>query len=141
MTQIALGGRPTKSSTRLGLSLYIAALALIVGALHQSSLTIFVLGTIVAGVAVGAAFIGSLSAANRLAPAEIRGQVVSTYFTVAYVGLTIPVITVGFAAEHIGYLGAVFAGSIGLTALCAITVILTGRAGGGHVSGRDGEGA
>lgn len=140
VTQIALGGRPTKSSTRLGLSLYIAALALIVGALQQSSLTIFVVGTIVAGVAVGAAFIGSLSTANRLAPPEIRGQVVSTYFTVAYVGLTIPVITVGFAAEHIGYLGAVFACSIGLTALCVITLILTGRVGGAHASGPDGEG-
>jgi hypothetical protein len=33
--------------------------------------------------------------------------VVSTYFTLAYLGLTAPVIGVGFSAEHIGYLAAV----------------------------------
>lgn len=59
--QIMLGRYPTQSSTRLGLGLYVGALALIVGALRQSSLTMFVAGTIVGGVAVGAAFIGSLS--------------------------------------------------------------------------------
>jgi hypothetical protein len=37
-------------------------------------------------------FIGSLSTANWLAPTEIRGRMVSTYFVFAYVGLTIPVI-------------------------------------------------
>jgi MFS family permease len=129
VTQIALGRRPALWNTRLGLFLYIAALALIVGALEQSSMAIFVVGTIVAGVAVGATFIGSLSRANRLAPPETRGQVVSTYFTFAYVGLTIPVITVGFAAEQIDYLGAVSACAAGLAVLCVLTLVLGGRAG------------
>lgn len=127
VTQIMLGRYPTRSTVRLGMGLYLLALALIVVALRQSSMTMFVVGTLVGGVAVGAAFIGSLSAANQLAPAEIRGQVVSTYFTFAYVGLTIPVITVGFAAEHVGYLGAVFGCSLGLATLCVITLILGRR--------------
>lgn len=126
LTQIVLGRRSAQSVTRLGLGLYIVALALIVGALQQESLALFVVGTVVAGVAVGATFIGSLSTANRLAPPEVRGQVVSTYFLFAYVGLTIPVITVGFAAEHIDYLGAVSVCSAGLAALCALTLVLTG---------------
>lgn len=129
VVQIVLGRQPPQSSTRLGLGLYIAALALIVGALKQASLALFVVSTVVGGAAVGAAFIGSLSAANRLAPSGVRGQVVSTYFTFAYAGLTVPVITVGFAAERIGYLGAVFACSVGLAALCALTLVITGRAG------------
>lgn len=123
VAQIVLGRSPTHVSTRLGLLLYIVALALIVGALDQASMALFVMGTIVGGVAVGAAFIGSLAAGNRLAPPEIRGQVVSTYFTFAYLGLTVPVITVGFAADEIGYLGAVFACSLGLAALCVVTLL------------------
>ncbi len=42
---------------------------------------------------------GSLAVANRLAPAETRGQVLSTYFVFAYVGLTVPVIAVGFGSR------------------------------------------
>jgi MFS family permease len=127
-TQIALGRYPSHSSMRLGLSLFVVALALVVAALQQASLPLFVVATIVGGIAVGAAFIGSLATANRLAPADIRGQVVSTYFTFAYVGLTIPVIAVGFAADRIGFLGAVLACSVGLAAVCVFALVLAGRA-------------
>ncbi len=103
------------------------ALAVIVVALQQASMALFVVGAVVGGVAVGAAFIGSLATANRLSPPDIRGQVVSTYFTFAYVGLTIPVIAVGFAAEHIGFLGGVRL--LGRAAvLCVFTLVLAGRA-------------
>jgi hypothetical protein len=54
--------------------------------------------------------------------------VVSTYFTFAYVGLTLPVIAVGFAADRIDFFGAVLACSIGLAALCVLALLLGGRA-------------
>jgi MFS family permease len=96
---------------------------LIVGALSQASMALFLVGTVVGGVAVGAVFIGSLSTANRLAPAEIRGRVVSTYFVFAYVGLTIPVIGVGIASEHVGDFRAVLVCSIVLAVLCAFSAL------------------
>jgi MFS family permease len=128
LAQITFGRSTTQASMRTGLWVFIVALALIVAALDRESMALFVVGTIVGGGAVGAAFIGSLSTANRLSPPEVRGQVVSTYFTIAYVGLIIPVITVGFAAEHIGYLAAVFDCAIGLSVVCALTIVLAGRA-------------
>jgi MFS family permease len=128
LAQIAFGRSPSEWSMRIGLGVFIVALALIVAALDRESMALFVAGTIVGGGAVGAAFIGSLSTANRLAPAEVRAQIVSTYFTIAYVGLIIPVITVGYTAEHIGYLAAVFACAIGLALVCAATIIFSGRA-------------
>ena len=72
--------------------------------------------------AVGAVFIGSLSTASRLAPAEIRGRVVSTYFVFAYVGLTIPVIGVGVAAQYEGDFRAVLVCAIVLAALSAVSM-------------------
>jgi MFS family permease len=111
-----------------GLGLFLAALALIVAALSQASMAMFLVGTIVGGVAVGAVFIGSLSTANRLAPAEIRGRVVSTYFVFAYVGLTIPVIAVGIASEHVGDFRAVLGCSIVLAVLCAFSALGIRRA-------------
>jgi sugar phosphate permease len=43
-----------------------------------------------------------LSGINRRAPQEQRGEVASTYFIVVYVGLAIPVVAVGLAAQALG---------------------------------------
>ena len=55
--------------------MFLAALALIVTALGEAALAMFLTGTVVGGVAVGAVFLGGLVTANRLAPPERRGQV------------------------------------------------------------------
>lgn len=52
---------------------------------------------------------------------------ISTYFTFAYLGLTVPVMAVGFAADRIGFLGAVLGCSIGLAAVCPFALALAGR--------------
>jgi len=88
-----------------GLGLFLAALALIVAALSQAALALFLAGTVVGGVAVGAVFLGSLATANRLAPPGRRGQVVSAYFVLCYCGLIIPVVGVGVASGFIGTSG------------------------------------
>jgi MFS family permease len=91
-------------------------LALIVAGLSQASMGVFLAGTAVGGIAVGCVFMGSLSIANRLAPAERRGQVVSSYFVFCYLGLTIPVIGVGISSEHFGIFRSVLVCSIALAA-------------------------
>jgi hypothetical protein len=66
--------------------------------------------------AFGPIVIGSMSAANRLAPPETRAQVISTHFVFAYSGLAIPVIGVGVAAHYFGDFRAVLGCSIALAA-------------------------
>ena len=122
VAQIALGRTAPSRSTTAGLGLYLVALALIVVALSVESLALFLPATVIGGLAAGAAFVGSLSTANRLAPAHSRGQVVSTYFVFAYVGLTIPVIAIGFTADEIGFLRAVSYSSVAMAALCVGTL-------------------
>jgi MFS family permease len=121
-TQLLLARFPSRAVIFFGLTVFMAALAIIVAGLSQASLALFLTGTIVGGVAVGAVFIGSLSTANRLAPAEIRGRVVSTYFVFAYVGMTIPVIGVGVASQYEGDFRAVLVCAIVLAALSAVSM-------------------
>src|SRR5258708_19279620 len=99
-TQLAGSRLPTRPVMLAGLAVFLAALGLIVAGLSAASMPLFLAGTVVSGVAVDAVFMGSLAIANRLTPAETRGQVLSTYFVFAYVGLTVPVIAVGFSSQR-----------------------------------------
>ena len=118
VTQLLLARFPSRQVVMAGLGLFLAALALIAAALSQASMALFLAGTVVGGVAVGAIFLGSLATANRLAPPERRGQAISTYFVLCYCGLIIPVIGVGVASEFIGDFPAVLALSILLAGVC-----------------------
>jgi len=119
----------TAPVTLAGLGLYLAGLAFVVAGMSAASLGLFLAGTVVGGLAVGALFIGSLSTANRLAPAENRAQVLSTFFVFAYSGLIIPVVGVGTAADYVGDFRAVLGGSIALGALCVFSAVVISGSG------------
>ncbi len=124
-TQLAGSRLPSRPVMLAGLAVFLAALALIVAGLSAASMPIFLAATVVSGVAVGAVFISSLATANRVAPAETRGQVISTFFVFVYVGLTVPVIAVGFGSQAFGDFRAVLgcAIALGVIALASMTVI------------------
>jgi MFS family permease len=122
VTQLLLARFASRRVVMAGLGLFLAALALIVAALSQADMALFLAGTVVGGVAVGAVFLGSLATANRLAPPGQRGQVISTYFVACYTGLIIPVVGVGVASEFIGDFPAVLALSILLAGLCLFSL-------------------
>ena len=128
ITQVLLFRLPSRRVVLAGLGLFLAALALIVASLAQAALTLFLAGTVVGGVAVGAVFLGSLATANRLAPAERRGQVISGYFAACYCGLIVPVVGVGVASGFIGDFPAVLALSILLAILCVFSFASIRRA-------------
>ncbi len=118
ITQVALSRLGSRPVVLAGLGLFLAALALILTALAQASMALFLAGTVAGGMSVGAIFVGSLATANRLAPPERRGHVVSTFFAACYVGLIIPVVGVGVLTEFIATFPAVLAFSLLLAVLC-----------------------
>jgi MFS family permease len=122
VTQLLASRFASRPVVMTGLGLLLAGLALIVAALAAASIALFLAGTAVAGIAVGAVFLGSLATANRLAPPERRGHAISTYFVMCYCGLVIPVVGVGIATGLIGTFRAVLALSIVLAALCAFAL-------------------
>ena len=122
VTQLLLARFNSRRVVMAGLGLFLAALALIVAALSQADMALFLAGTVGGGVAVGSVFLGSLATANRLAPPGQRSQVISTYFVACYTGLIIPVVGVGIASGFIGDFAAVLALSILLAGLCLFSL-------------------
>jgi MFS family permease len=128
VTQLVLARFGSRRVVMAGLGLFLAALTLIVTALAAASMALFLAGTVVGGVAVGAVFLGSLATANRLAPPGRRGQTVSTFFVLCYAGLIIPVVGVGVATLFTGDFPAVLAFSILLAALSLFSLTSIRRA-------------
>ena len=127
VTEVCVGRLDYRKVVSFGLGLLLLVLALIVAGLSQASLGLFLAGTAVGGIAVGCVFIGSLSTANRLAPPERRGQVVSSYFVLCYLGLTIPVTGVGISSEDYGIFRSVLVCSIGLAVLSVLSFVILRR--------------
>jgi MFS family permease len=122
ITQVVLSRFGRRPVVLAGLGLFLAALALILAALAQASMALFLAGTVVGGVSVGAIFLGCLATASRLAPPERRGHVVSTFFVACYAGLIIPVVGVGVLTEFIATFPAVLAFSLLLAVLCVFSL-------------------
>jgi MFS family permease len=122
VTQVALSRFNSRRVILAGLILFLAALALIVAALAESAMALFLAGTVAGGVAVGAIFLGSLATANRLAPADRRGQSISAFFVACYAGLIIPVVGVGVLSGFTGTFAATATFSVLLAALCLFSI-------------------
>jgi MFS family permease len=122
VTQVTLARFSSRRVVLAGLGLFLVALALIIAALAQAGMALFLAGTVAGGVAVGAIFLGSLATASRLAPAERRGQAISAFFVACYAGLTIPVVGVGVLSEFTGTFPAVLAFSALLAVLCLFSI-------------------
>jgi predicted MFS family arabinose efflux permease len=116
-TQVALSRFSSRRVILFGLILFVAALALIVAALAAAAMPLFLAGTVAGGGATGAIFLGSVATANRLAPADRRGQTLSAFFVACYAGLIIPVVGVGVLAGFTGTFTAVLTFSVLLAAL------------------------
>ncbi|MFC0039729.1 MFS transporter [Actinomadura rayongensis] len=127
--QTALSRVPGRLALRLGCLVLIAGLGAIAVALATSTLAPLVLGTIVVGVGQGLGFRAGMTAISEASPAARRAETVSSFFVVAYVGISVPVILVGVAAHAWGLrtAGLTFTGAVALVALTAFLLLLRRR--------------
>jgi MFS family permease len=107
LAQLGLGVLPTQCVQPVGLALLAAGLAGIIAAAHTRSLIVALGATIVTGLGLGLAFGGSLAAVNSVAPGHRRGDILSSYYVIVYIGLAVPIIGVGLIALATGQLVAV----------------------------------
>jgi MFS family permease len=106
-------------------------MAMLAVALHLSSLSGLIVAAVVAGVGQGISFSRGLAAVAELTPADRRAEVSSTYFVVAYVAISLPVVGEGLAAQHWGLrtAGVSFAVAIAVLAVVCLAAILVQEAG------------
>lgn len=98
----------------------------VMAAVSFASLGWLIGGGLVAGAGQGAAFRAGMGEITAASPSERRAEVASTFFVVAYVAISIPVVGLGVAARLFGLAtaGAVFAGGVALLAALSAVILL-----------------
>jgi MFS family permease len=99
-----------------------AGVGLLALALGIESLAALIAAAAVVGLGQGLAVGAGLAAINQRAPVEQRGETASSFFVVMYVGLSLPVIGVGVAANAWSLRGAgiVFSGAVAALVLAVL---------------------
>ncbi len=120
-------GRGLGTSTALvaGCTLLVVGTLVIAAALLAESLPILIVAALLAGVGQGISFSKGLGGIAEATPIARRAEVTSTYFVVAYIAISVPVIGEGFAAEHWGLRTAGIVFTLLVAALALIALVAT----------------
>jgi MFS family permease len=131
-TLAQLGGarRRAVPTTSTGLCCVAAGLGVLTGALAAGSGVLLATGGVIAGAGNGLALSGGLRMLAGLVPPERRGQLSSTFWLVSYLGMALPTLGLGLAADSFGLLPATiaFAVVIGGLALAVVPCCLVAAA-------------
>jgi MFS family permease len=109
----------SQTATLAALLLLPPSVWILVGAEIAHSLALLVFAAALGGLAGGLGYRGSLEVINRIAPADRRSEVVSSYMIALFAGNSVPVIGIGFLS----------AASTALTAHVIFAAVLTVLAG------------
>ncbi|MGC5247324.1 MFS transporter [Gordonia sp. DT219] len=115
---------PTGTALIAGCAILVVGVAVLAWSLAAASLTLLIIGAVISGVGQGISFSKGMAAVVAASPDDRRAEVTSTYFVVAYVALSVPIIGQGIAAAHWGLVTAGIAFNIGVGILCALAMIL-----------------
>lgn len=124
--QVGLSWVPTRVALPAGCLVLVAGLAGVAGALLGGSLPLLVAGTVVVGVGQSLSFRAGMAAITAAAPAQRRAETVSSFFVVAYVGISIPVVLVGVVAAltSLRTAGLTFTAAVAALSLAALAGVL-----------------
>nr|WP_308295619.1 MFS transporter [Streptomyces sp. ODS25] len=86
----------------VGCLVLIAGLLLVAASLALRTLDLLVAGAVCGGLGQGLGFRAALTAVGQAAPADRRAGTISSFFVVAYLGISLPVVGVGALAVELG---------------------------------------
>jgi MFS family permease len=102
VSQLIFGRAAPWAGAAAGSVALAAGLLLVVLAAADNSAALFLAGAVVAGGGFGVAFLGALRALSAVIPPEHRAQVMSAFYVVAYISLSLPAILAGFLVTPLG---------------------------------------
>lgn len=120
VAQLAARRMAPQRAVAVGCAILVIGMVILAVALHSSSLPGLIVAAAVAGIGQGISFSRGLAAVAELAPADRRAEVSSTYFVIAYVAISLPVVGEGLAAQHWGLRTAGVSFALGVAALAAV---------------------
>ncbi len=124
--QLALERIPERIALPLGCATLIAGMGILALGLAVSSLALLVIGGVAAGFGQGLSFRAALAGLNAGSPPAQRAEVASSFFVVAYVAISVPVIGVGVLAQSTSLrtAGLIFAAVAAALAATALALLL-----------------
>src|SRR5215212_10717065 len=130
VAQVAAGGLNPQRAVAIGCAILAVGMVILAVALQVSSLTGLIAAAVVSGVGQGISFSRGLAAVAEKTPADRRAEVSSTYFVVAYVAISLPVVGEGVAAQAWGLrtAGVSFAIAVAILAVICLAAILVREA-------------
>jgi MFS family permease len=119
---LLLQNRTPQEMMLLGAGSLLAGVALTVAALPNASFSLFLLGTVVAGIGFGAGFQGAVRTVVPTAAAHERAGTLSIIFVISYLALGVPAIAAGSMLTHHADITAT------AEVFCVIIMLLAGAA-------------
>src|SRR5581483_1778631 len=131
--QLALERIPPGHALPGGCLGLIAGMAVLAAGLGASSLPLIVTGGVLSGFGQGLSFRAGLAGINAETPAQQRGAVASSFFVVAYVAISIPIVGEGVLTPVAGLrtAGLVFAGLVAVLSAAVLALLLRREPAGG----------
>ena len=130
-SQLVLRRRHGHRPTTLALAAVVAGMGLMAASSIAGSLTVLVIGGLVSGVGAGVAQMNAMAAVQHIAPVHARGSVMSTYATLCYLAISVPVIIAGQAADRFGLAAVTAWYFVAVTLVVAVALVLLRRANAG----------
>ena len=126
VSQVAATRIEPNRAVALGCAILALGMVVLAVALYLSSLIGLIAAAVVSGIGQGISFSRGLAAVAEKTPPGQRAEVSSTYFVVAYVAISLPVVGEGLAARDWGLrtAGVTFAVAVGILALLCLAAIL-----------------
>ncbi|MGH3156406.1 MAG: MFS transporter [Streptosporangiaceae bacterium] len=102
LAQLALQRVPAWLGASAGPAALTVGLVMVVIATAENTGALFLAGMVVAGIGFGIAFLGGLRQLTAVIPAEHRAAVMSAFYVVAYLSLSVPAVIAGLVVTHLG---------------------------------------
>lgn len=115
---------PMHRLLNLGLILLILSCICLAVCMFQQWSILFFISDILAGLGHGLALLGAFALIHKMTHLENRAAVFSTYLFIAYLGTIVPIVAVGYLADHLGLKQAVIIFSAALAGLCILLLCL-----------------
>jgi MFS family permease len=125
--QLLLGRTEPLAGMRRACAGLVLGLTVVALALALESLALLIAGGIIAGAGQGLGFRAALFTVNAAAPTERRAEVASSFFVVAFVGLSLPVVGIGVLAELTSLQAAGLVFNAVVAAASAVAFVLLAR--------------
>jgi len=102
LVQIFLGQVRDRNALLYGLPLLVVSMGVFVLALPLGSVPLLVVGGALMGIAVGFVYMGSVTLIDRVAPDQLRGEILSGFHLSGYLALAVPTLCLAFVAGSLG---------------------------------------